>query len=105
MCMADSEHASREAGRRARGLAASLHDVRGAADVFRPVFESTGGDDGFVSIEVGPQFARDTQGSIAEARRLWSACDRPNVMVKIPATPEGLPSVQRMIGWMKKLFT
>lgn len=75
-----------------------VEDVRGAADVFRPVFESTGGDDGFVSIEVGPQFARDTEGSIAEARRLWSACDRPNVMVKIPATAEGIPAIRQCLA-------
>ena len=75
-----------------------VEDVRGAADVFRPVFESTGGDDGFVSIEVGPQFARDTAGSIAEARRLWSACDRPNVMVKIPATEEGIPAIRQCLA-------
>src|SRR5688572_15639887 len=75
-----------------------VDDVRGAADVFRPVFESTGGDDGFVSIEVGPQFARDTQGSIAEARRLWSTCDRPNVMVKIPATAEGIPAIRQCLA-------
>ena len=75
-----------------------VEDVRGAADVFRPVFESTSGDDGFVSIEVGPQFARDTAGSIAEARRLWSACDRPNVMVKIPATAEGIPAIRQCLA-------
>jgi transaldolase len=75
-----------------------VDDVRGAADVFRPVYESTGGDDGFVSIEVGPQFARDTAGSIAEARRLWSACDRPNVMVKIPATAEGIPAIRQCLA-------
>lgn len=75
-----------------------VDDVRGAADVFRPVFESTGGDDGFVSIEVKPQFARDTQGSIAGARRLWSACDRPNVMVKIPATAEGIPAIRQCLA-------
>jgi transaldolase len=73
-------------------------DVRGAADVFRTVFDSTGGNDGFVSIEVGPQFARDTAGSIAEARRLWSACDRPNVMVKIPATAEGIPAIRQCLA-------
>src|ERR1051325_11654570 len=60
-----------------------VEDVRRAADGFRPVFASTCGGDGFVSIEVGPQFARDTAGSIAEARRLWRACDRTNVMIKI----------------------
>ena len=75
-----------------------VEDVRGAADVFRPVFEATGGRDGFVSIEVRPQFARDTQRSIAEARRLWSACDRPNVMVKIPATAEGIPAIRQCLA-------
>jgi tryptophanyl-tRNA synthetase len=76
----------------------SVEDVRGAADTFRPVYESTGGDDGFVSIEVKPQLARDTEGSIAEARRLWRACDRPNVMVKIPATAEGIPAIHQCLA-------
>ena len=75
-----------------------VEDVRRAADVFRPVFASTCGGDGFVSIEVGPQFARDTAGSIAEARRLWRACDRPNVMVKIPATAEGVPAIRQCLA-------
>jgi transaldolase len=75
-----------------------VDDVRHAADVFRPVFEATGGDDGFVSIEVGPQFARDTEGSIAEARRLWTLCDRPNVMVKIPATTEGISAIRQCLA-------
>lgn len=75
-----------------------IDDVRGAADVFRPVFEATGGEDGFVSIEVGPQLARDTARSIAEARRLWTACDRPNVMVKIPATAEGIPAIRQCLA-------
>jgi transaldolase len=78
------------------GLAVT--DVRDAADVFRPVHEETGGEDGFVSIEVGPHLARDTQGSIAEARRLWSACDRPNVMVKIPGTREGVPAIRQCLA-------
>ena len=63
--------------------------MRNAADVFRPVYDANAGNDGFVSIEVAPHLARDTEGSIAEARRLWKACDRPNVMVKIPGTREG----------------
>jgi transaldolase len=75
----------------------TVTDVRGAADVFRPVYEASGGDDGFVSIEVGPELARDTEGSIAEARRLWSACGRPNVMVKIPATSEGIAAIYRCL--------
>ena len=76
----------------------AVQDVRGAADVFRTVYESTQGNDGFVSIEVRPQLARDTEGSIIEARRLWSACDRPNVMVKIPATAEGIPAIRQCLA-------
>jgi transaldolase len=78
--------------------ALAVADVRAAADVFRPVYEATGGDDGFVSIEVAPRLARDTQGTIAEARRLWKACDRPNVMVKIPGTREGLPAIRQCLS-------
>jgi transaldolase len=77
--------------------ALAVEDVRRAADVFRPVYESTGGDDGFVSIEVGPALALDTQGSIEEARRLWKACDRPNVMVKIPGTEPGVPAIRQCL--------
>jgi len=77
--------------------ALAVEDVRRAADVFRPVYESTGGDDGFVSIEVGPGLALDTQGSIEEARRLWKACDRPNVMVKIPGTEPGVPAIRQCL--------
>ena len=78
------------------GLA--VHDVRAAADVFGRVHEETRGDDGFVSIEVGPHLARDTQGSIQEARRLWSSCGRPNVMVKIPGTKEGIPAIRACLA-------
>ena len=76
----------------------AVEDVRGAADVFRTVHEAADGDDGFVSIEVRPQLARDTQGSIVEARRLWKECDRPNVMVKIPATDEGIAAIHRCLS-------
>ncbi len=77
--------------------ALAVEDVRRAADVFRPVYEASGGTDGFVSIEVGPRLALDTQGSLAEARRLWKACDRPNVMVKIPGTEPGVPAIQQCL--------
>jgi transaldolase len=76
----------------------AVEDVRRAAETFRSVYDTTGGDDGFVSIEVRPQLARDTEGSVAEARRLWKACDRPNVMVKIPATEEGIPAIRRCLS-------
>jgi transaldolase len=78
--------------------ALAVEDVRRAADAFRTVHELTSGDDGFVSIEVRPQLARDTEGSIAEARRLFASCERPNVMVKIPATDEGLPAIRRCLS-------
>jgi transaldolase len=76
----------------------AVADVQAAADIFRPVYDATGGDDGFVSIEVGPHLARDTQGTIAEARRLWSSCGRPNVMVKIPGTAEGVPAIRQCLS-------
>ena len=78
--------------------ALAIRDVKGAADAFRPVYDARGGDDGFVSIEVGPHLARDTEATIAEARRLWSACGKPNVMVKIPGTAEGLPAIRRCLS-------
>jgi transaldolase len=75
-----------------------VEDVSRAADAFRSVHETTGGDDGFVSIEVGPHLALDTAGSIEEARRLWKRCDRPNVMVKIPATAPGIPAIRQCLA-------
>jgi transaldolase len=78
--------------------ALSQRDVRSAADEFRPLYERTGGADGYVSLEVNPHLARDTQGTIREARRLWRALDRHNVMIKVPATAQGLPAIERLIG-------
>src|ERR1051326_5095972 len=75
-----------------------LRDIAAAADVFRPVFDKTGGNDGFVSIEVLPTIASDTQATIAEAKRLSSRLNRPNVMVKIPATPEGIPAIEESLA-------
>jgi len=76
----------------------AVTDVRAAADQFRPVFDAADGSDGFVSIEVGPHEARDTQDTIAEARRLWKACGRANVMVKIPGTAEGVPAIRQCLS-------
>lgn len=73
-------------------------DIRDAADILRPVYNETHGRDGFVSIEVSPKLAQDTEGTIAEARRLFRAVDRPNVMVKVPATEAGLPAISTLIG-------
>jgi transaldolase len=76
----------------------AVADVSRAADVFRPVFDEARGNDGFVSIEVGPRLAHDTEGTVAEARRLWKECNRPNVMVKIPGTAEGVPAIRRCLS-------
>ncbi len=76
----------------------AVEDVREAADVFRPVYDRTGGADGFVSLEVSPTLARDTEGTIAEARRLWSAVDRPNLMIKVPGTKQGWPAIERLLA-------
>ncbi|MFD3452108.1 transaldolase [Streptomyces sp. NPDC058691] len=73
-------------------------DVRAAADILRPVYEATGGRDGRVSIEVDPRLAHDAKATVAEARQLAWLVDRPNVMIKIPATPAGLPAITEVIG-------
>ena len=76
----------------------AIEDIRAAADLLRPIYDRTGGDDGYASLEVGPTLAHDTEGTIAEALRLFAALDRPNVMVKVPATPEGIPAIRSLIG-------
>jgi transaldolase len=76
----------------------SQRDVRSAADEFRPLYERTDGKDGYVSLEVNPHLAHDTKGTIEEARRLWAALDRPNVLIKVPGTANGLPAIQQLIG-------
>lgn len=73
-------------------------DVRQACDLFAPIFSSTKGFDGRVSIEVDPRLARDTEGTIAAGRELWSIVDRPNVMIKVPATIQGLPAITALIA-------
>jgi transaldolase len=73
-------------------------DVRDAADVLAPVYQSSAGRNGFVSLEVAPDLAHDTHGTIEEARRLWREVDRPNLMIKVPATPEGLPAIKTLLG-------
>jgi transaldolase len=77
--------------------AIAVADVREAADRFRPAYDATDGADGFVSIEVSPGMARDTEGSVSEARRLWNEVGRPNVMIKIPGTREGWPAIERCL--------
>ena len=73
-------------------------DIRAAADVLRPVYNASGGEDGYVSLEVDPDLARDTGATIARARELFDAVGRPNVMIKIPGTKEGLPAVEETIA-------
>ena len=68
----------------------AIEDIQAAADVLRPVYDQTSGADGYVSLEVSPHLARDTQATIAEAKRLNSSVGRPNVMIKVPATREGI---------------
>jgi transaldolase/glucose-6-phosphate isomerase len=76
----------------------AIEDIRGAADTLHPVYEATQGADGYVSLEVSPFLASNTEGSIAEARRLWQAVGRPNVMIKVPGTPAGIPAVRQLTG-------
>jgi transaldolase/glucose-6-phosphate isomerase len=87
-------------GKNAREIyeALSQRDVQSASDVFRPLYDRTDGGDGYVSLEVSPRLAHDTNGTIEEARRLWTALNRPNVFIKVPATTEGLPAIRQLIG-------
>lgn len=78
--------------------ALALVDIQEAADAMRPVYERTDKLDGYVSLEVMPSLARDTQGTIAQARRLWKAVDRENLMIKVPGTPEGLPAIEALLA-------
>jgi transaldolase len=76
----------------------ALTDVQMAADLFAAVYEETNGEDGYVSLEVAPTFANDTEGTIKETRRLFAALDRPNVMIKIPGTPAGIPAIETCLS-------
>lgn len=75
----------------------ALEDVQAAADVFAPVYAATRGEDGYVSLEVSPYLAHDTQATVVEARRLWRAFDRPNAMIKVPATRAGLEAIRTLL--------
>lgn len=78
--------------------ALAMTDERTVADLLRPTYDRTNGQDGFVSIEVSPYLAHDTEGTLAEVRRFWQAIDRPNLMVKIPATAAGIPAIRRALA-------
>ena len=92
--LTDDRHAD------ARALYESLavEDIRMAADILRPVYEESNGADGFVSLEVSPRLGDDTAATVNEARRLWRAVDRPNVMIKVPATSAGIPAIETLIA-------
>ena len=76
----------------------AMEDIQAAADLLRPIYERTAGGDGFASIEVSPHLANDTAGTVSEARRLHAELQRPNVMIKVPATPAGIPAIRALIG-------
>ena len=78
--------------------ALSQRDVQDAADEFRSVYDATDGQDGYVSLEVNPHLAHDTEGTVAEARSLWNVLNRPNVLIKVPATTEGIVAIQQLIS-------
>jgi transaldolase len=77
--------------------ALTVADIQHATDLFRPVYDRTAGGDGLVSLEVSPHLAHDTAGTLSEARKLWAAVGRPNVMIKVPATDEGLPAITQLL--------
>jgi transaldolase len=90
---------------RAQGLSSgdmyeriAVRDIQDSADLLSPVYKATNKRDGYVSLEVSPTLARDTNGTIAEARRLWKTVARPNIMIKVPGTPEGVPAVRQLIS-------
>jgi transaldolase/glucose-6-phosphate isomerase len=75
----------------------AIRDVQDACDIFAGVYAESNRRDGYVSLEVSPYLANDTKGTIDEARRLWKAVNRPNVMIKVPATPEGIPAIRQLL--------
>ncbi|MDA0244101.1 MAG: transaldolase [Chloroflexi bacterium] len=75
-----------------------IADITAACDLFAALYATSNGGDGFVSLEVSPHLAHDTAGTIAEAQRLFAAVGRPNLMIKVPATPAGIPAIQQLIG-------
>jgi transaldolase / glucose-6-phosphate isomerase len=75
----------------------AIRDVQDACDIFKPLYQSARRRDGFVSLEVSPYLANDTKGTLEEARRLWKEVNRENLMVKVPATPEGIPAIRQLL--------
>jgi len=83
---------------KARYEAIAIRDIQDAADLLKPVYQESNQRDGYVSLEVSPYLARDTRGTLEEARRLWSAVNRPNIMIKVPGTAEGIPAFEQLIS-------
>src|SRR5207247_9487631 len=88
----------RDVDGKARYEILAIRDIQDAAHLLGPVYHESKRRDGYVSLEVSPYLARDTQGTLEEARRLWKAVDRPNVMIKVPGTAEGIPAFEQLIG-------
>jgi transaldolase len=76
----------------------AVEDIQQACDLFRPLYEESKGGDGYVSLEVSPYLAKDTEGTVKQAKELWERVNRPNLMIKIPATQEGVPAVRQAIA-------
>jgi transaldolase/glucose-6-phosphate isomerase len=83
---------------KARYEQVAIRDIQAAADILRPVYDTTQRRDGYVSLEVSPYLAHDTDKTLVEARRLWAAVGRENVMIKVPGTPEGIPAIEQLIS-------
>jgi len=94
----DALQSQRDLDAKARYEQLAIRDIQDAADILRPVYQSTKCRDGYVSLEVSPYLARNTKATIEEARRLWKAVDRENVMIKVPGTREGIPAFQQLIS-------
>jgi transaldolase/glucose-6-phosphate isomerase len=94
----DSLKGKHDLDAKARYEMLAIRDIQDATDLMRPVYDSAHRKDGFVSLEVSPYLANDTEGTIAEARRLWKTVNRENVMIKVPGTPAGLPAIKQLIG-------
>jgi transaldolase len=90
--------AAKETGAEAAYEALAVDDIRRACDLFRDVYDRSGGTDGFVSLEVSPELAHDTAATVDDARRLWGWVDRPNLMIKVPGTDEGVPAVETLLA-------
>src|SRR2546423_3540050 len=93
-----SLHTRNDLDAKARYEILAIRDIQDATDLLRPVYQSSKRRDGYVSLEVSPYLARDTQGTLEEARRLWKEVGRENVMIKVPGTAEGVPAFEQLIG-------